>query len=203
MYYFVVERVDVNSNPPQHYRDAAIGDDLLDSGRYHSAHYRPEPHIFPRHGGYEAQVDVYSSRQGHGHYYNEELPYGYGESAYHLNRDTFPPRSAFQAVSGGFYEQPHPSAPPQTFLRHGNVGSNFLVPRDVFQTGPRYFDQSPPSAYYGRNNFNYETDYYASRQTSVNRCMYPLPPNAVFYDVQQDNRFLQQDNRFRHSNNFM
>jgi hypothetical protein len=33
--------------------------------------------------------------------------------------------------------------------------------------------------------------------------MYPQPPNALFYDVQQDNRFLQQDNRLRHINDFM
>lgn len=162
-------------------------------------------HRFQRRN-FEPGRDCYPNGQIHARYYNEELPFGYGEGLYrreaadfHSSRDGFPPRVVFQA-SGGFYEQPHFSAPPQTFLRHGNSGSNFIVPRDVFQTGPRYIDQSRPSAYYGLNNFNFETDYYASRQTSVNHCMYPNqpppPPNAVFYGA-------QQDNRFRHSNNFM
>ena len=169
---FIVGKVDAQSKPTQH-RDAAIGCDSFNHGAFYSAPYQPEVHRFPCRN--------------------------YEESFYRREADNFPPRAVFQASSGGFYEQPHSSAPPQAFLRHDNAGGHMIVPRDVFQTGPRYSDQSRPFGYFGHNNFNYETDYYASRQTSVNRCMYPHqppPPNAAFYGA-------HQDNLFRHSSNYM
>ena len=211
MCYFIVEKVDLHSKPAQQYRDAAIGCDSFGRGSYYPAScqpevHRPEVHRFPR-CSYEPETDYYPNGQTRARYYNEKLPHVYGNGLYRreavdfqVSRDSFPPRGVFQALSGGsIYEQPHSSAPPQTFWRRDNAGGHFIVPRDVFQTGPRYSDQSRPSPYYRLNNFNYGTDHYASRQTSVNRCMHPHqppPPNAVFYGV-------QKDNFFRHSSNYM
>jgi hypothetical protein len=194
---FIVGKVDAHSKPTQH-RDAAIGCDSFNHGAFYSASYQPEVHRFPCRN-YESEADCHPNGHIRARYYNEDLPYAYGESLYRREADNFPPRAVFQASSGGFYEQPHSSAPPQAFLRHDNAGGHMIVPRDVFQTGPRYSDQSRPFGYFGHNNFNYETDYYASRQTSVNRCMYPHqppPPNAAFYGA-------HQDNFFRHSSNYM
>jgi hypothetical protein len=205
------------SAPPQLRRDAAIGDDSLGQASFYSAPYRPEAHIFSRSSNYGPEAYVLTGRQdqGHGRYFGEELPSFYGQGLYRRSStDFFVPRDDgsaprfFQATSGGIHEHSRFSAPPQTFVRHVNVdhdagayffrgnavaqhNSNFLVSHDVFQTGPRYFEQQP-SAYYGRHsNVNQEIDYYA---TSVNRYMNPQPPNAVFFDVPQDGRCYQGNN---------
>ena len=71
MRYLADEKVDVQPKPPQHCRDAAVGGASFDLGVFQPTQHRPEPHIFPRGGNYEAEVDMHLGRQGYDRYYNE------------------------------------------------------------------------------------------------------------------------------------